>query len=585
LRGRRRDSSFVSAVSTGAAADRYGWLWILPVAALIAFKYVTSLGVAFNRNDDNTAYLYQVARLLQTGSVGVDPFSNRQLLSLNGQTLLLGLMCSATDFEFAHLLDPGIGWIVIGGCTWTLCRRRLGGSPRASAVLTLLALMVSAPAAMNLSGNLTGAVLFLTLVQTAWLAAATGDRPKRSTVVLFALTLAALCAVKTTFLLFGLLFAGCWHGLRMMARPHLALAREALVTGLLVSAFVLPWMCQQYRSSGTPFYPLLGKGYHPSSRGLVPTEGGGGSLASRLRSVREYVAHGMVAPVGLALLTIATAESGKRSPHWQALFACTLSVFVGSLLTSFLINTNYAVIRYTQPILQVALILAAASGLTYAAGSLPRIALAVCLALFVGNQWENLPGIYGEFRGFVAAGRYGNLLKEPRVVNQLRGLQASIPPGKRLLISHEDGFLLDFSRNSIWSLDLPGMASPPPGLPVADDPSALRQFVERAEADRFVLPLSALPASGAADRVLAYLREVGVDYVAFPRRGESAFYLRIQHIDAYPIWRRTVQSVSVLVHRELLELPSKCQSVYDDGEVLVLDLHRDTTPITPEGSP
>jgi hypothetical protein len=41
----------------------------------------------------------------------------------------------------------------------------------------------------------------------------------------------------------------------------------------------------------------------------------------------------------------------------------------------------------------------------------------------------------------------------------------------------------------------------------------------------------------------------------------------------------------VLVHRELLELPSKCQSVYDDGEVLVLDLHRDTTPITPEGSP
>ena len=52
---------------------------------------------------------------------------------------------------------------------------------------------------------------------------------------------------------------------------------------------------------------------------------------------------------------------------------------------------------------------------------------------------------------------------------QVRNAQGSIPPGGLILTSLRNGHLLDFSRNTIWSLDWPGMASPPPGIPLPAD--------------------------------------------------------------------------------------------------------------------
>ena len=111
------------------------------LAALITIKYATSLGLHFNRNDDQPAYLLQLSRMLQTGSIGRDPFSLRQLLSLNGQTFLLGLVGSVSPLKYAFLLDPGICWIMIAGLTWFFVRRDLGGSIRDSCLATGLVLM------------------------------------------------------------------------------------------------------------------------------------------------------------------------------------------------------------------------------------------------------------------------------------------------------------------------------------------------------------------------------------------------------------------------------------------------------------
>ncbi len=218
LRGGRRDR-LPESVPVGSGSERDAWLWGLAVVALISFRYVASLGVIFSVGDDKSAYLSQVARLVETGSVGLDPFSSRQLFSLNGQSFLLGLMCSGSSLRFLHLLDPGVGWIVIGGTTWSIVRKELGRSTRHASVLTALVLMAGQPHDMNLSEHLTGAVLYLTVVRTAWRFAVDGALFARGPMVLLAISLAGLGSVKTTFFLFALLFAACWYGLRMLHSP------------------------------------------------------------------------------------------------------------------------------------------------------------------------------------------------------------------------------------------------------------------------------------------------------------------------------------------------------------------------------
>ena len=576
FRPRRRDESPDQA-STDQRSERGSWVWVALLAALIGLKYVLSLGVPFNRMDDKMAYLYLVARLLETGSIGLDPFSNRQLFSLNSQSFLLGLMCSGSSLQLSHLLDPGIGWIVIGGSTWSIVRKELGGSTKQAVALAALVLMVGPTYSLNLSGSLTGAVLYLTAVRTALRFTVDAANLDRGPMVLLALALGGLCSVKSTFLLFGFFFVACWYGLRMLHLPRLALSREALAVGLLVFLFLLPWMCHQYRSGGTLLYPVFGKGYHLSGRGLVPAEGAGLPLKTRLASTRQFVASGQVMPVLMALVLLAANPIIAHAARWRVLLASTLGVVAVSVMLAFQVCAQGLALRYTEPILYATLILAGLYGLFGKRNSPAGIGLSLCLAAFVGNQWHNLQESYVLTREFKNSGLYGNLCTELDA-QTIRDMQASVPPGKRMLVSLENGFLLDFSRNPTWNLDVPGMVSPPPGMPITDDPTALRELLTwKKPLNRWVLSPDDLPPGCSGDRLPTYLQQVGVDYVAFPRR-ESIWYLWQRDIPLEPLWIRTVMAVSKMVHGELLTLIDKCDVVYDVGDFIVLDVRRSRRP-------
>jgi hypothetical protein len=571
LRFARPDESPDQASAAGSP-ERGGWVWIALLAGFIGFKYFVSVGVSFNRNDDRMAYLYLVARLLETGSLGLDPFSNRQLFSLNGQSFLLALLCSGASFQLSHLLDPGIGWIILGGSTWSIVRKELGGTTKEAFALAVLVLMVGPYISMNLSGALTGAVLYLTVVRTALRFTGDGTNLDRGQMVLLALTLGGLCSLKSTFFLFGFLFAAFWYCLRMLHSRSLAPLREAIAVALVVLAALLPWMCYQYVSGGTLLYPALGKGYHLAGRGLVPAEGQGLPLNHRVKSTREFLANGQVMPAVIALLLLAVNPIAGYAARWRILLASTLAAAAGSVIFAFQLCSNSFVLRYTQPILYPALVLAGLYGFFSKRTSPAAIALLVCLAVFVGNQWHDLQESYAFARLYKTLGRYGNLCTEEDA-QAMRKLQAAVPPGKRMLVSLEDGFLLDFSRNPIWNLDVAGMVSPPPGIPITDDPKALRELLTWKPSNTWFFRFDELPPGCSSDRVLSYLREVGADYVAFPRQ-KSIWYLRRTEIQLDPLWLRTVYTVSIMVHRELLTLIDKCDVVYDDGDFIVLDLGR-----------
>ncbi len=237
-------------------------------------------------------------------------------------------------------------------------------------------------------------------------------------------------------------------------------------------------MWQQYLSGGTLLYPVLGKGYHLSGRGLVSVEGGGVPLKTRLAVTRQFLATGQVMPAVIAFLLLAANPISDHPARWRVLLSSTLSAAVGSAVTSFLLSGDPFLLNYTQPILHVALILAGLYGYWWTRNSLAGIGLLLCLALFVGNQWQNLQHSYAYSKHYTILGRYGNLCTE-RDAQRIRDLQSSTSPGKRLLVALENAYLLDFSRNPIWDLDVPGMVSPPPGIPVTDDPARFARFSRR----------------------------------------------------------------------------------------------------------
>ena len=126
-------------------AGRASWVWLVGLLAVIAVKYVISVVNLFNIDDDPVAYLLHMARMLQSGSLGPDPFSERLMLSLNGQTFLIGLVTSVSPYHYALLFDPGVCGVMIAGLVWFFVRRDLGGSVRDASIATALVLMARVP--------------------------------------------------------------------------------------------------------------------------------------------------------------------------------------------------------------------------------------------------------------------------------------------------------------------------------------------------------------------------------------------------------------------------------------------------------
>jgi hypothetical protein len=137
-------------------------------------------------------------------------------------------------------------------------------------------------------------------------------------------------------------------------------------------------------------------------------------------------------------------------------------------------------------------------------------------------------------------------------------LQRSAPAGAKLLAMLEQPYLLDLRRNAVASLDLPGGASPPPGLHTLGSPQ----------------------------QVVEYFRALGYERLATVRPERSELLYRLgtwtMHADgvrmswhsdpadvaAWQVMGRTV----VRFFRQLEELTIHCRLRYDDGVLVMIDL-------------
>jgi len=88
--------------------DKVFALLTVGIVLLFVFQYAVALFTPFNGGDDYQAYFVYPTKMLQTGSMGGDPFSDRRLTSsLGGESFLDTFVLAVLPHDYLHLIDRG----------------------------------------------------------------------------------------------------------------------------------------------------------------------------------------------------------------------------------------------------------------------------------------------------------------------------------------------------------------------------------------------------------------------------------------------------------------------------------------------
>ncbi len=444
--------------------------------AVLAFLSAIAWPLQVDPNDDIVCYLAFPKKILDTGTL-IEPFNVRRMGTYGGQALLQAQVMIFGGERNGHVPDRAFGMLLLFGMVWHLSR---GVTPR-FAILRFLTIgllfFVSVPR-INTGSHLTGAAMLLALILT--LAKTTSmNGPLWRTALAPALLLAATGSLRMTYLLCGtgivVLEALLRH--RESAPSAVEVLRRSFVSvapiGLETLVLLVPWMAVLWQSNHTPMYPPILGTMNPEFTIL-------GSKAGKLFDVAHGLACLLMPEVLVLLfgLTLIALVRPKSLALAAAVSALAVSWFTAYKFGVTVLSEGY---RYTFPMLfPVALWLlskslpkedeeSADSGkLVWAA-----LVLGLMLALNLPNagrelatQAESLPGqMFSR-----------NRLVNPALTQANRELQNYTPVGSKILAAADTPYGFDFSRNVIWTVDVPG-ASAIGNWPLRRGPEALRKYL------------------------------------------------------------------------------------------------------------
>jgi len=548
------------------------WKWlvllVLPVSALALrfggsalintfYPYdVQAQHTYFNLQDDALSYLVSPERMLQTGSLGLDPFNSRQMMSaLGAQHFLNAMALAVLSPEYVHIIEGGVG--LAAACLAAAglgMRLRLG---RAGAVSLMLVPLIFRPWYINLTSTTTTVAVLIALC-SAYVQLFKPDAEKRYWLLVAGLLLGAACSLKNTtiptagFLLVATAF------LSALTQKSWRPLGFGLLAGLAGLVAMGPWLWWQYHSSGTPLYPLLGRGFHvevffPSAP--APFHGD---------AVRELKT-GLVLPLTLlACLLLAwavpvvrkamdgttagvtLAMAGGLAVSWPIMAMATEYIGVSRYLVAACITTLTMILALAW---QTGQQLSAKSGRRWP-GWIGPLLLAVIL---LGNA-DELKKTYGEITpADLANSMAGQPYEWTGSSYHLRAAQSCVPAQAKILAYVDLPFLLNFSENPIFVADWPGEVSPPPGLPVHQGGEAVAAYL-LGQNIRYVIYSYATQAHFPRAAYAGYLD---------PALG------RVQNRQA---------ALSFAFQDDLMELAQSRARLFDDGFNFVLDLGRRLPP-------
>jgi hypothetical protein len=541
--------------------------FFLASVTFIKYATVVSPGV-FHPHDDYHAYFVFPTHMLQTGTLGQDPFSERRITSTLGGNYFVNTFPLAVTgkYETLRLLDEGVSFIIlIVLLAEIMVRRKIPGY---WVLAALVGAVLIQGAVSNITAVYSGTVLMIVLFE---LLDTVGMETGLNHAALLAIVSAGLMCLKTTFApVTGIFFISYyWFQLSRVTNKGKAI-KSAVFSALLIFLLLLPWMIDAHRSSGTFFYPLLGKGFHGSRYGLfmLPTSHMGFNnllgfmdgfvnpmgtilaietclilLAYRLKKGDRLVELIIVINLAIDAVFIGIGIGGVQTYRYEfaLLFAVALFLLVKELAVDVNLSTPNPSLNFAERVAPVLLL-----GLMIG-GGLDQFVLY--------EKWVGLPQLINAFKD--------RSIDTPAEVAAYRDMQLSVPPGQKMMVRLDKNFLLDFRRNTIYINDLPGGASLPPGIPAFKGPDAL------------------------AD----YLLQHGIRYLAYSY-GDDAAFSRREYADRLKphvnIWLRRGAEIGFDFQDNCVLLGKSRKKLYDDGNMFVLDLATPTqspvAALTPDAS-
>ncbi len=467
---------------------RAGAIGVLVVLA-VAFVVVGSLvDRRVHPYDDEIAYLGFVRRLWDRGDL-LEPFSFRRIAAYGGQTVLVGMFALRTAVMQVHLFDHGFAVAMVVA----LLYERRTTTPVAAFYRHGMAffVLVLPDVSINTASSYSGALFVFAFYQAlAWAHRRPTSGLQRA--LLLAPLAVAIVTLRQNFLPIPFLMIGGDAVLRWRRAegPHRRIVlREGLLLAGAALGLWLPWAVASYRAVGTFLYPALRGYFNPAlSLSGVP-RGLFGQLGTQLRLLVDAEPFRLLP--GFLVLGLATRDrgAGRGRTFLTAAFAVSFVLLVAGFSQA----APQSLARYLFP-LALPLVLAVMQSVS----PLPNVPARITPALAIG--WALLLVQAYDVRATLAprVARITNDAHEvlgyalsanvttPEQATYTK-LQEAIPKGSKVATLLDQPLYLDFKRNEIFNLDMPGYLSPPPGLPYFRGPGEL----------------------------LIYLRSLGIDYVAY----------------------------------------------------------------------
>lgn len=419
-----------------------------------------------NPYDDDIAYLPFVKKLEDTGALD-EPFSLRRLSALGGQTFFLELLAPRTAFEQSHTFDRGVALVMVALLIFGY-RAKGRRAPLLAVFGATLFVLVLPSIAINTGSYYSGVVFFFGLYRTLeHLHAHPPSSPLRAAVPL-ALLSATACSLRQNFVPVPAVILGVSYAVTLARSPlpWRARWREPVATAGLTLLFVAPWLYVSYRSNGTFLYPVMLGDANPSLTLEATTMNWFREIQMQVRGFIEIV------PIRtlpfLFIAAILQREESSRRP----LLALLVGTVVGTALCTHAFSQSDPsnVARYgfgfTMALALAALLGAATQRELRGAKRVNRASVALLFAAFAVSTEIVLAqdglraSVTRSFRNIDDARAAAR--RTPRGEAPLYDrLQASVPEGARLAVMLDEPFYLDFARNPVWNLDMPGYASLP----------------------------------------------------------------------------------------------------------------------------
>jgi hypothetical protein len=508
-------------------------------AVLIANSYVWY----FENIDDVQGYLVLYERIMQTGSEGSDQFMYRRFeTGLGGGIYFYALSILSKGICNIRVIDIGGGLIILaalmhshlqecGSQTWKII---VGG-------IGLLFVVAFSPS-VNMTPEIIGIAMLYSMIRLAFLARSSDAWISRS--LILGLYAFGLTCLKVTLIIPAVCIISATY-MSLFVRNRLTkILFEATLTALFMIVFMLPWMVVSYQAVDTALFPVLGIGK------LSSIEITGRAEMADFVKAASRISIIMALPLWVAVKMF---RDNRNCPDVFQI-GIPILIFVTTMMT----QTKYTVAGYRYGYATVAtlflyyLIVWLGKGARYPEKAFVALGLPV---VFVSmSAYLIKPGYGADTFSHGSIYRYFSGIDNSKTNDELwdnyekiRRMQDSIPEGAALLARIDTPYMLNFKRNTVHVMDWPGMIGPMPGL----------------------------PSTGSSADWVAYLKTIGIRYVAYSygnQAGVSAAYLESQLSETKSEWQRTLMLRTLIMQNMLTRLQYSEKVIYDDGVRYIVDL-------------